>query len=277
MDGRNYEQAVSVGTLVKRVEGRQDGVKHTERGSEMESEHFISWVAITDYLLTNWLTIINSFLILIIIPIINVICEHKLAKKMELYKSELNKDMEIYKIKLSIEQNKNFSFSKMEYEILREVWIKFIDLYYSFIETTSKIRSYPDVNMISEEELNSIIDRIEYINEYEKNTIRESKNKQQEINNAIDNMNIYKTYNVIHNCLKYIDSHSIFLKPSVKNEFDKIIESIRNILIDYEVCIKAIHRHPEKMKELYMKINKEIAVSKKKLEDEVQGILFPNI
>ena len=63
----------------------------------------------------------------------------------------------------------------------------------------------------------------------------------------------------------------------VANEFDKTIESIRNILIDYEVCIKAIHRHPEKMKELYMKINKEIAVSKKKLEDEVQGILFPNI
>ena len=233
-------------------------------------------MAFWNFVSDNWLTLLNSFIILVVIPTLNVRRNHKWTKKLETYKSTLNKEMEEYKTNLNLRYYRKSSFSKDELDILKQLWAYSTETFYSFNKTCAAFKTYPDVNKMSEQGLKEYLSNIKSITISDKERVLNSNNKQEEIIKILDFISLREANNNLYDCIKYLDKNSIFINPIIKEKFDLLSKKMRSTLISYDMYLRMeIQDFDGKtIYEVHSNALKEISFLKKEIEKEIQQVLF---
>ena len=233
-------------------------------------------MAFWNFVSDNWLTLLNSFIILVVIPALNMRRNHKWTKKLETYKATLNKEMEEYKTNLNLRYYRKSSFSKDELDILKQLWAHFIETFYSFNKTCASFKTYPNVSKMSEQELQEYLSSIEFITISDRERILNSHEKQKEINKLLNLISLQETNNNLYNCIKYLDKNSMFITPNIKDKFDILSKKMRSALVSYDMYLRMKIQDFEgkTIYEVHNKALTEIGSLKKEIEKEIQQALF---
>lgn len=197
----------------------------------------ISWNFVSD----NWLSLLNSFIILVGIPAFNAWRNHKWTKKLETYKATLNKEMEEYKTNLNLCYYRKSSFSKKQLDILEDLWERFVEVCYVSYEIININAEYNQVYKMNKEQF---IDFIE--NKYDIGKLDES------IFNGVYGKDIFikemmnKQINEIIKKIEYfvrcLDKKAIFITPEIKDKFNNVQEILRIAMEIYRQNVEGIKK-----------------------------------
>ena len=205
---------------------------------------------IVEWIKNNWLSILNSVIMIGIPFYLKKNIECAFARKAEEHKANLD-----------IIKNKSNEFSKLEIEVIKNSWDKFIDVYYAFNELAAALKRYPDVKTMTDREIELYLVELNVNNENIE-TVLSSYDKQNTLQDVIE-------------FTKYIDKNSIFMRKDIRDGFDVMYKEMKMVSYKYREYIRT---KIEKASDIYIELHnllKKITELKEEAELEIQKIVFP--
>lgn len=230
-DGRD---AVWRGVLKHREQLAKEGGECQDRAEHIQGKMIKMWEQCMDYILNNWLSFIN----IIIMPIIVVIWN----KKMELCKTELNKDIENHKSNLSFIYDRKSSFSKKQLDILEDLWERFIELGWVCCEIIDMNVQYRKVYKMNEQQFIDYIKNNDDIEKIDKDSILNSSNGRYIFITKMMNKHIDEKIKMIQCFMKHLDKKGIFITPEIKDKFNNVQEILRIAMEIYRHNVEGIKK-----------------------------------
>lgn len=218
---------------------------------------------IVEWIKNNWLSILNSVIMIGIPFYLKKNIECAFARKAEEHKANLD-----------IIKNKSNEFSKLEIEVIKNSWDKFIDVYYAFNELAAALKRYPDVKTMTDREIELYLIELNVNNENIE-TVLSSYDKQNTLQNVIEFTKANNVLNLLFEFTKYIDKNSIFMRKDIRYGFDVMYKEMKMVSYKYREYIRT---KIEKTSDIYIELHnllKKITELKEEAELEIQKIVFP--
>lgn len=218
---------------------------------------------ISGWLINNGLSILNS-----------IILSGILFYFRQAIKNNFTCKTEDHKANLDIIKNKSNEFSKLEIDVIKNSWSKFIDVYYYFEDTSAALKRYPDVKLLTEDDIKLIL-KNNHVSDENIELVLSSHDKQEEIQDVLNFTKANITLKLLFKFTKYVDKNSIFIRKNIKTRFDILYEEMRNISFKYREYIRL---KAEKTSNIYTE-QYETLIKVRKLKEEaeveIQKVIFP--
>jgi hypothetical protein len=195
----------------------------------------------------------------------------KFEERLAAYKHAQLKELEELRFKINTLMDRTTKLHQREFDVLPEAWGKLVVAYEHAKGFTALLRSYPDVNRMTNEQLEEFLATID-IPDSEKKLLKSSD----------DRISIYQQYAFRHDFHKsmmswheyhvYIRKNGIFIHLEMKDKFIEIGDLIWNAL--NEEKINHTHKPRPLLREHYNKFAGEGERLVKALENDVQSRLW---
>lgn len=177
--------------------------------------------------------------------------ENQFAKRLEEFKRKQSELLENYRFEINSRFNRISKIHEKEFEVLPNAWYKLQDAYMEFLNISSPLQSWPDLNRYSEIQLESFVAKSGLL-DFQKDEILAVEDKlgyYQEkyywisLNKANDKLNDFRIY------LRY---NKIFLSK----DLFKLFSNIETIMIETVATFETMHEkeHWEKHYEMFKKL-----------------------
>ena len=122
-------------------------------------------------------------------------------------------------------------FYQKEYEILPEAWIRLSKSYLNAGGCLSAVKSYPDLDRMSDSHLNEFLESSE-LQEWQKEELIQTTKKNDYYARQISWHELHNAKETLRECHIYLKTNGIFLKPEIKEKFSHIDDLIWKALVE---------------------------------------------
>ena len=196
--------------------------------------------------------------------------EERFAERLEAYKHAQAKELAELRLRIDSELNRTIKIQEKEFAVLPEAWTKLQDAVASVNSVVSLMQQYPDLNRMNAPQLAAFFEtsrllpvhRDELAQATDKNKYYQEKIFWYDLAEA---RNSYRDFHV------FIKKNSIFLRPALKGQFEKIDSIMWNSLASREVGFGS--KDSSFWEKAYDRMDKEVAPLLAELEKQVQDVL----
>lgn len=196
--------------------------------------------------------------------------EDKFSKSLEEFKHR--QDVEIKRLHLEIDATLSgtLKIQDKEFETLTETWAKLDEAYREVASVVSPLQQYPDLDRMSDAQLEEFLERTELRNT-QKDKIRTSSEKCKSYQDEIYWHRIHKAKVAVSELQTYVIRYGIFFPKPIKDKFDEIISDLRAAYINHEIGIES--EDFKIQQEGWTTIEKKVSPMVKKIGDEIHAQL----
>ena len=176
------------------------------------------------------------------------------------FRHEKNTEIENLKYQINSLLSRVTKIHEKEFEALPEAWSKLHDALEIISWFTSPFQQYPDLNRMSDEEINHVLENCD-LQDFQKEELKNKKDKTGYYKEKIFWANLNKSRNIYSEFHKYITRNRIFLSSDLRENFMKVDGILWESLIKREVGEEA-------------KDNKMIIEAYRDIREQVQPIIL---
>lgn len=188
----------------------------------------------------------------------------------------LAKDLEVAKSEISLLAARKMKLHDREYVVFPEVWAKLNKAFASLGNALFSFREIPDLGRLSEEELQTWVDRSD-LSDDEKGYLTGEKDKFRAYSRILDWRCLLQANRDFVDFHTHLQANRIFLSPEIKEKLDQIGSLLREAWVAKKMDWDGHKLNEGKsfLREAYEKYDKQARPIMTEIEALVQGKLFP--
>ncbi len=195
--------------------------------------------------------------------------ENKFSKDLELFKVQKLHDFDLL-------LTRKTKWHEKEQEVLSTAWQKLTRAHAALQRAINALLEYPDFDRMSEQEFTKHIDGSK-LSEDEKDYMRTgSDSRNRRYSKILEYKALQESHNAFLEFHQYFGEHRIFLRPHIKDKFEKVDKHIRSAWVSKKMSIDAPNSSTDFLIKAYDTENKEITPLIAEIEEAIQSELFPS-
>jgi len=199
--------------------------------------------------------------------------ENQFHKRLESYKHDKNKEIEKLKYQINLLLSRVTKIHEKEFEVLPEAWSKLHDALEIISWFTSPFQQYPDLNKMSDNEVNYFVNNCQLL-DFQKKELLTSEKKTEYYSDKIFWINLAKSQDIYSEFHNFITRNRLFLSPDLRERFMKVDGILWDSLIKKEIGKDA--KDSKMAIEAYRDIRKKVTPRVDEIENLVQERLRYN-
>lgn len=193
--------------------------------------------------------------------------------------NKFTKDLETFKAQKLHEFNllltRKTKWHEKEHEVLSLAWQKLVQAHTSLKEAISMFKQYSDLNNMSEEEVEEFLESNDFSDDEKKHLRKSKKNYNIAFSEILDHRALKKAHKSFLEFHTYFDENRIFLRPHVKEKFQKADDYIWSAWVSQKMSLRAPESKRDFGMEAFETENKKLKPLVEDIEDCIQKELFP--
>ena len=160
--------------------------------------------------------------------------EKKFTEQLEDFKHAKNRELEELRYKINALFNRVTKIHEKEFEVLPESWGRLQNSLIQVKSITSLFQQYPNLDRMKEKELSDFLSN-SFLKEYEKDDLKNAKNKTEYYREKRFWYELNKVQNSFFDFHDYIGKNKIFLDTELKEAFEKIDDIMWHAIVTRKV------------------------------------------
>ncbi len=195
----------------------------------------------------------------------------KFDERLAAYKHQQQKELEELRFKISSLMDRTTKLYQREFDVLPEVWGKFVMAHGHVQSVTSALQQYPDLDRMPPEHLLEFLEKCPLAN-WEKEKIKNEVKKTDYYTDAINRHKAWEARNTYRDFYVYFRKNGIIIREEIKAKFDSLADLTHGALVEYEIGLR--HDNDFRLWDARKKFASESEALLKALERDVQTRLW---
>lgn len=196
--------------------------------------------------------------------------ENKFSKDLELFKVQKLHDFDLL-------LTRKTKWHEKEQEVLSTAWQKLTRAHTELKRAINGFQQYPDFDRMSDDEFTKYIDGSK-LSEDEKDYMKSgSESRNRRYSKILEHRTLQDSRNAFVEFHEYFKENCIFLRPHIKERFNKVDDHIWSAWVSKKMSIDAPGSSTDFLIKAYDTENKEITPLIAEIEEAIQSELFPGV
>jgi hypothetical protein len=195
----------------------------------------------------------------------------KFEERLAAYKHAQQKELEELRFTINALMDRATKLHQKEFEVLPEAWAKLNDAHGITIAVTSAFQQYPDLDRMTEPQLEEFLEKSDLMN-WQKDEIRRATKKTEHFVKAVGWQRISEARDACRELHVYLRRNGIFLPEPTKSKFVELDKLIYGALVEHELNQRDDLR--PMLREDLKKLNQSGKQLLEALEQDVHGRLW---
>jgi hypothetical protein len=199
----------------------------------------------------------------------------KFNERLQELKHQHGKEIERLRFKISTLLDRATKLHQREFEVLPEAWFKLNDAFWNTQSCVSPVQTYPDLNEMSQLQLEEFISRCP-LPEWQKSALLEEKDKNRPYQEYVDRYKFNDAHSKAVEAYTYTIKNGIFWPNDIQEKFTALHNLIWKALTDHKTIVKPNHLPDEIIRGLSLRL-RQFSSEGENLMKELGGLVHERI